>query len=68
MKNILKRATGLLLATGMVLALAACGPKPTDPGAETTPGTDPTPSAEKVVYSNGGPEEFFETPRRFFLT
>ncbi|MEG2097224.1 MAG: ABC transporter substrate-binding protein [Pseudoflavonifractor sp.] len=62
MKNIWKRATGLLLATGMVLSLAACGPKPTDPGAETTPGTDPTPAAEKVVYSNGGPEEFFETP------
>ncbi|MEG0442145.1 MAG: ABC transporter substrate-binding protein, partial [Oscillospiraceae bacterium] len=62
MKNIWKRATGLLLATGMVLSLAACGPKPADPGADTTPGTDPTPSAEKVVYSNGGPEEFFETP------
>ncbi len=69
MKNLLKRSTALALALVLVLGLAACGGTPSEtessaPDAEGTPATegDSTAEATNMVYSNGGPEEFFETP------
>lgn len=71
MKTLWKRATSLLLGTTMVFSLAACGgggggsntPAP-QPAGTTPVSTEPAAPAagEKLVYSNGGPEEFFETP------
>ena len=72
MKYLWKRATGLLLTSALVLGLAACGGTPTgntnppeDPGTQQTTqpvAPDSGAAGEKLVYSNGGPEEFFETP------
>lgn len=76
MNKLLKRATGLLLGLTMIAGLAACGGSPTTEDPATTPppaeSSGETPAAEpttppptptgKVIYSNGGPEEFFETP------
>lgn len=69
MKKLWKRSLCLLLSSVMVLGLAACGNPSTSenssPVSSSQPGSDsqpPTASGEKIVYSNGGPEEFFETP------
>lgn len=63
MRKTWNRALSLLLGLAMVFSLAACGPKDTPkPNDTTTPAGTPTPSGEKLIYSNGGPEEFFETP------
>ncbi len=64
----MKRIIALLLITSMILGLSACGQKD-----DTTSGQDMTESQSqekgnvtvedgKVLYSNGGPEEFFEAP------
>lgn len=65
MKKFWKRSIGLLLSLSMVIGLAACGGNPeqspsvnSDPSAPATQAGD----AEKLIYTNGGPEEFFETP------
>lgn len=59
----MRKRISLLLATMMIaIALAGCSGKeaPTTP---TTPNTPNTPSAKAgVLYSNGGPVEFFEHP------
>lgn len=66
MKKAWKRLLSFGLCLTMALALAACGGGgqgggQTDPGGAGAP--DPgTGGGEKIVYSNGGPEEFFETP------
>lgn len=71
MKHVWKRAIGLLLGVSMMASLAACTPSgggtttppassPSTPSS-TTPATTPA-TADKLIYSNGGPEEFFETP------
>lgn len=67
-----KRATSLLLGLTMVAGLAACGGTPgttsAAPSAPVAGKTDapaasaPAAAGEKLIYSNGGPEEFFETP------
>ncbi len=68
MKKAWKRVFSLLLCLAMIFGLAACSnnqPSNTpDPGTTNTPDTPDTPDAsgQKLVYSNGGPEEFFETP------
>lgn len=63
MRKTWNRALSLLLGLAMVFSLAACGPKDTPkPNDTTTPAGTPAPSGEKLIYSNGGPEEFFETP------
>lgn len=63
MKNLWKRTISLLLSVIMISSLAACGnsgEKSTEqPGSVSNP---PASTGEKLVYSNGGPEEFFETP------
>ncbi len=66
MKHSLKRAVSGLLCAAMFLGIAACGggtqtstPPTNDP--QATP-TASAPAAEKIVYTNGGPQEFFETP------
>ena len=61
-----------MLTSALVLGLAACGGTPTgntnppeDPGTQQTTqpvAPDSGAAGEKLVYSNGGPEEFFETP------
>lgn len=76
MRKTMNRVTVLLLAFALVFALVACGQAPAaeapaaapaaeapaaEPAAEA-PAAAPAPAAEKIVYSNGGPEEFFETP------
>ena len=73
MKTTLKRACCLLLAIMMVLSLVACGGNAT-PATEATKAaqndaapvpseeTPPVAEGEQIIYSNGGPEEFFETP------
>lgn len=68
MKKTWKRTLSLLLGLIMVFSLAACGkeqPQDTNnPGnsAGTEVSAPPAQSGEKMIYSNGGPEEFFETP------
>lgn len=77
MKKHLKRTLCLLLSLAMVLALAACSSGRTTPGGTSQPSSDtsqpagsssdssaPAPSTEgeKIIYTNGGPGEFFETP------
>ena len=77
MKKHLKRTLCLLLSLAMVLALAACSSGGTTPGGTSQPSSDtsqpagsssdssaPAPSTEgeKIIYTNGGPGEFFETP------
>lgn len=77
MKKLWKRSLGLLLCLVMVVGLIACGStnnsnsgnngnSGTAPSEGNQPSSDPaTPpeaEGEKIVYSNGGPEEFFETP------
>lgn len=73
MKKTWKRALSLLLGLAMIVSLAACAqeqPKGTDAPGGSEPGNDPgveatnppEQSGEKMIYSNGGPEEFFETP------
>ena len=59
----------LILSIFMILSimLTACGNAPTttpDSSSTTTSSsaTQPTDSVDKVIFSNGGPEEFFETP------
>lgn len=59
MSTSLKRALCLLLGIMMMLSLAACGGEKA-PAAEK-PATAAA-GGEKVLYTNGGPEEFFETP------
>lgn len=59
MRTSLKRVLCLLLGIIMILSLAACG------GGSEPKTAEPAPVAaggEKVLYTNGGPEEFFETP------
>lgn len=69
----MKKAFALLLALVMMLSLAACGggtaeaPQAEAPAAPTAPAAPAAPAApvaegEKILYTNGGPEEFFETP------
>ena len=72
MKKTWKRALSLLLVLMMTFSLAACGKdnsqastppanNPSDaPSGEVS--TPPAQTGEKMIYSNGGPEEFFETP------
>ena len=70
MKKHLKRTICLLLSLAMVLALAACSGGGTTPGGTSQPADSssdssaPAPSTdgEKIIYTNGGPGEFFETP------
>lgn len=71
MKTSWKRALCLLLGIMMILSLVACGGDNTPVATEAPQaGNDPataesTPTVaegEKVLYTNGGPEEFFETP------
>jgi peptide/nickel transport system substrate-binding protein len=70
MKKHLKRTLCLLLSLAMVLALAACSGGGTTPGGTSQPADSssdssaPAPSTdgEKIIYTNGGPGEFFETP------
>lgn len=70
MKKHLKRTLCLLLSLAMVLALAACSGGGTTPGGASQPADSssdssaPAPSTdgEKIIYTNGGPGEFFETP------
>lgn len=66
MKKLWKRAVCLALGVSMAVSLAACGPsesasQPTDTGGTTDTST-PSVTGEKLIYTNGGPEEFFETP------
>lgn len=69
MKN-WKRLISLVLGSAIAMSLAACGGNPasttaTDPEASKPAGETAAPTAtagEKMIYSNGGPEEFFETP------
>lgn len=72
MKSFWKRATSLLLGSAMILSLAACGGNGGNEGnggagTSSTPSggastSQPAATGDKLVYSNGGPEEFFETP------
>ena len=73
MKTLWKRATGLLLSSALIFSLAACGGGTGDtntkqPDASGSPQAsepampDSGATGEKLVYTNGGPEEFFETP------
>lgn len=74
MKKVWKRLLSLGLCLTMAMTLAACGGGTgtgggTGGGAGTGTGTGGEGGAgtggstgEKLVYSNGGPEEFFETP------
>lgn len=64
-----QRKSVLIIALLLVLsmALTACGGTATTaaPATTTAAGTEATtaaPAADKVIFSNGGPEEFFETP------
>ena len=70
MKNS-KRFICLLLGAVMILGLAACGGNSAAPAttattaaAATTAAVTEAPAAggDKILYTNGGPEEFFETP------
>lgn len=68
MKKSLKRALCLLLGTAMLFSLAACGGgtgqsngSAPNGSADNNEGKDPS-TGVKMIYSNGGPEEFFETP------
>lgn len=72
MKNKWTRALCLILSIAMLLCLAACGSDA--PAADNSTTKDngnenntvetvpPVAEGEKVLYTNGGPEEFFETP------
>ena len=73
MKTLWKRATGLLLSSALIFSLAACGggtgdtntKQPDDSGsaqASEPAMPDSGATGEKLIYTNGGPEEFFETP------
>lgn len=67
MKHTLKRAVSGLLCAAMFLGIAACGGGDTQtstPPAEDSkaPVVESAAPGEKVVYTNGGPQEFFETP------
>lgn len=66
--KLMKRGVCMLLASALVLGLAACGGKASEtpttvqkdnPVVEALPENS---EGKNVVYSNGGPEEFFETP------
>lgn len=63
-----KRVLSLLLCLAMVFALAACSgggentANPTSGVSSPEPTGSGAPAAEKMIYTNGGPEEFFETP------
>ncbi|EOS64141.1 MULTISPECIES: ABC transporter substrate-binding protein [unclassified Anaerotruncus] len=73
MKKMWKRALSTLLVLAMT-GMTACGGSGSapaaDPGAASSAAPSaaqpaaPAPSADgaKIIYSNGGPEEFFETP------
>lgn len=65
----MKRALSLLLALALSASLAACGsgnPAPADNAAASSAAGQPAEAAPvsdvNTLYSNGGPEEFFETP------
>lgn len=68
MKTTWKRALCTLLALAMTVGLAACSSKPQ--GSASSTGGDPSSvqgsnapqTSGKLIYSNGGPDEFFETP------
>ena len=74
MKTLWKRATGLLLSSALIFSLAACTSGGTGDTNTKQPDASGSPQAsepampdsgatgEKLVYTNGGPEEFFETP------
>ena len=74
MKTLWKRATGLLLSSALIFSLAACTSggtgdtntkQPDDSGsaqASEPAMSDSGATGEKLIYTNGGPEEFFETP------
>ncbi len=74
-KKMLQRLIACLIATSMMTGLLACGgdnnsqKKEQETPAETKAATadntttpSGTPAEGKMIYSNGGPEEFFETP------
>ena len=64
----MKKALALLLALVMMLSLVACGngaadsTEPNQSGNEAVQTAPPAAEGEKILYTNGGPEEFFETP------
>ena len=67
MKHTVKRVVSGLLCAAMFLGIAACGGGDTQtstPPAEDSkaPVVESAAPGEKVVYTNGGPQEFFETP------
>lgn len=74
MKNKWSRVLCLLLSTAMVLGLAACGggndttasndvaSSTASSSAGAAESAAPEAKGDKILYTNGGPEEFFETP------
>lgn len=71
MKNAWKRSLSIMLVLVMILGAVACtkAPEPSAPAAEAATEAPvavateaPAAPEEKIIYSNGGPQEFFETP------
>lgn len=68
----MKKLISLLLVLAMALSLVACGGGAEAPAATEAPKADapaepvapaaPVEEGAKILYTNGGPEEFFETP------
>lgn len=67
MKKMMKRVLCLVLGTAMLFSLVACGggggqqSGGSASGGSADAGKE-VPTGTKMIYSNGGPEEFFETP------